>query len=226
MKAFLPFLVLFFSTLSLALAVDAPDPAIAKLRDTLKNTMLQLRTVEGEKATLQAVQAELEAKNKELTDKIASITKQLAADKTSADKAISTLRDTNDAQKKEGVMLRESLEKWKQGYNKAADVAKNKEGQRAKLADEVIRLDRLVLDRETKNLELYQLAKEILTRYENFGLGRALLSREPFTGVTKIKLETLVQDYADKIQDAKIKPSLETAKAAKPAAEAPAKAKP
>lgn len=200
----------------------APDPAIAKLRESLKNTMLQLRTAEGEKATLQASLAEAEAKNKELTDKVASLGKQLAADKTSADKSIATLKDSNEVQKKQAGLLRESLEKWKSGYGKAAELAKSKEGQRAKLADQVIQLDRKVLDRETKNLELYKLGKEILTRYENFGLGRALLSREPFTGIAKIKLETLVQDYADKLQDSKIKPSLENKTASIKPAAAPA----
>ena len=208
MKLFLliPFLL---SLVVTAGAADAPDPALVKLRESLKAALLQVRSLEGEKAALQATQAELEAKNKELTDQVAKMGKQLAADKTEAEKSIASLTDKADGLKKEGVLLRESLEKWKAGYNKAASIAKAKESERVKFSDKAIELERKVLDRETKNLALYKLGQEILQRYENYGLGRALLAREPFTGIAKIKLQELVADYADKLQDQKIKPSLE-----------------
>ena len=46
----------------------------------------------------------------------------------------------------------------------------------------------------------------MLTRYEHFSLGDALTAREPFTRLTRVKIETLVQDYQDKLTDNKIKP--------------------
>jgi hypothetical protein len=52
-----------------------------------------------------------------------------------------------------------------------------------------------------------------LTRYEKFGLGQALSAREPFTGITRVKLESQVQDYEDKIADQKVKPEEERGKA-------------
>jgi hypothetical protein len=112
--------------------------------------------------------------------------------------------------------LQEGLEKWKTGYNQVADIARAKEGERAKLAGEKIVLERKVADRETTNMALYKLGIEILSRYEKFGLGTALTSREPFTGITKVKLENLVQDYGDKLAEQKIKPGEE------PSAPAPA----
>ncbi len=90
-----------------------------------------------------------------------------------------------------------------QGRGRRAD---KKEGDSAKLANDVVLLKRQVADRETKNLALFKLGNEILTRYEKFGLGEALLAREPFTGITRTKLETLVQDYSDKLADQRIKP--------------------
>ena len=73
-----------------------------------------------------------------------------------------------------------------------------------------------VADREAKNRELYRLANEILTRYEKFGLGDALAAREPFTGITRTKLENLVQDYSDKIADARVQPQKTASKQLKP----------
>ena len=52
------------------------NPAEAKLREGLKSTMLQLRTVQGEKAALETAKAELEQMNVELTAKLEALTKQ------------------------------------------------------------------------------------------------------------------------------------------------------
>ena len=60
-------------------------------------------------------------------------------------------------------------------------------------------LQRKVEDDERRNLALFKLANEILTRYEDFSLGNALAAKEPFTGLTRTKLENLVQGYQDKI---------------------------
>jgi hypothetical protein len=61
-------------------------------------------------------------------------------------------------------------------------------------------------DLRRRNNELFKLGNEILSRYEHFGLGTALTAREPFTGITKVKLQSLVQDYQDKLAEQKVKP--------------------
>jgi hypothetical protein len=45
---------------------------------------------------------------------------------------------------------------------------------------------------------------EILDRYEKFGLGDAILAREPFTAAKRVKFQNLVQDLSDKLTDARI----------------------
>jgi hypothetical protein len=101
-------------------------------------------------------------------------------------------------QEKEIADFKEAVESCKQ----ASDLARRSEEERAKLAnDAVIQLERLVDDRQEKNLALYKIASEILQRYQNFGLGNALAAREPFVGITRVKLQNLVQDYQDKLLD-------------------------
>jgi hypothetical protein len=184
---------------------QAANPA-TKLREMLRTTMLQLRAAETEKAVLQAAQTESAAKEKALTEQVEALTKQSAADKDASDKAISDLKAKVADQDQEIAQLKDALEKWKEGYAKAADIANTKEAERAKLASQVILLDRKVEDRETKNVELFRIGNEILKRYERFGLGDALLSREPFVGITRVKLENQVQDYQDKLLNQRIKP--------------------
>jgi chromosome segregation ATPase len=215
MTRFTPILLLTLTALAVELHAASPQPAGAeqRLRESLRTTMLQLRTLETERATLQANQLVNEAKIKELdgqveslNKKIAALNKQAIADQEAAQKSMEGLKANAETLEKRIVQLTESLEKWKVGYADAVKVARAKDAERAKNAAKVIELQRTVADRERKNLELYHLSSEILERYQNFGLGTALTAREPFVGTTKVKLQTLVQDYADKLQDQKHSP--------------------
>ena len=187
-------------------AADAPSPAEAKMRDTLRNTMLQLRTAETERAALQAAQVENDAKLKEATGKLEALTKERTADRDAAEKTINSLKTKQTEEEAEIEKLKEALLKWQAAEKQAADLAAAKEGERAKLANEKIVLQRHVADQQAKNDAMFKLGNEILTRYEKFGLGDALTAREPFVGITRVKFENLIQDYGDKLADQKIKP--------------------
>ncbi len=90
---------------------------------------------------------------------------------------------------------------WVTGYEEYAALAQRTEAERARLAKQALQLQQTVTDREAKNLALYQLGGEILARYEKAGVGDALLDKEPFIGVSRVKLQNLVQDYRDKLRD-------------------------
>jgi hypothetical protein len=211
--------VLFTGPTSVAVAADQPGAAEAKLRESLRATMLQLRNAEAERATLQAAQAEMEAKSKMLAEQLETLTKQAAANQTEADRAINELKGKVDERDREIGTLRVSLDKWKGDHQKIAEFARAKEAQRAKLAEQVIGLNHQVADQQRRNLAMYKLGTEILTRYEKFGLGAALTAREPFIGLTRVKFENLIQDYGDKLTDERIKP--QTSQAPQPAAAKP-----
>jgi chromosome segregation ATPase len=215
-------------------ALHAAEPADAeqRLREALKNTMLQLRAAQTERATLQANHLVDEAKIKELSTeietlnkKIAKLTQDAADEQTAANQTIEALKAKEAQHEKQIAQLKESLEKWKSGYNEVVNIAKEREALRAKAASKAIVAERRLAERERQNLELYTTGREILDRLENFGLGTALTAREPFVGVTKVKLQNLVQDYGDKLQDNKYNPFDKDAKSASgPAKEEPAAA--
>ena len=179
-----------------AIPAAEPTPTVeTQLRERLRDTMLQLRASETERAALQAAQAESADEKKALIEKLEAITKEANANKLAA-KAVDSLKSQVARQDKEIAQLKEAIESCRQ----AAELARNKETERAKRVDEVvIELERLVADRQTKNLALYKIASEILQRYQQFSLGDALKSREPFIGITRVKLQNLVQDYQDKL---------------------------
>jgi hypothetical protein len=180
-------------------AAESTETMETRLRERLRDTMLQLRdaqtAAETDRAALQAAQAQSADEKKVLTEKLEAITKEANASKLAA-QAVDGLKSQVARQDKEIAQLNEAIEICKQ----TAEVARNKEAERAKLVDEaVIELERLVADRQAKNLALYKIATEILQRYQQFGLGDALTAREPFVGITRVKLQNLVQDYQDKL---------------------------
>jgi len=202
----------------------AIEAAMKRLRDTLRNTMTQLQTAQAEVATLQAEKAEAENTITEQKAKIDSLTKQLAADQASAKQAASEADTKLASRGQELARTSEALEKWKAGYKQAAQVANATEAKRAQLSNKAVMLERTVTEQRTRNAELYKLGTEILKRYEKFGLGSALLAREPFTGIAKVKFQTLIQDYQDNLNDQTIKPDAAKTASTKPVEEKPAAA--
>ena len=155
--------------------------------------MLQLRTAQNDRAVLQASQAENEVKLKKLTAQVEALTKEATvAEKAKAD------------QQAQLAKFKEALQNWEVAYKQAVEIANAKETARSNLANNVMALERQVADQKSRNAAMFRTANEILTRYERFGLGEALAAKEPFVGVTRVKLENLIQDYEDKLVDQRI----------------------
>lgn len=219
-----------------------------RLRQALRENIVQLRDAQNQVVTLQAAQtqsdkekADLQAKVEALTAQVARLGDQATADKAAAEKAIADLTqgteslvtqmvDTLTVQinylgkpeternasteldkavaglKTQNPALTKALDQygtdiriWASGYNQYVQLHNQTEAARAKLAGQVIVLQRTVSDREAKNIALFNVGIEILTRYEKFSLGDALAAKEPFAGMTRVKLQNLVQDYKDKL---------------------------
>lgn len=201
-----------------AFAADAENPVEAKLREALRTTMLQLRDAQAQMATFQAAQIESEQKVKELTAKVDSLSKQAIADRNTAANMVAELNAKLAEQDAVIQALQAANMKWKKSYGEITVLAQKKEDERGALAAKVIKLERQVADQQTRNIKMFQIGEEILVRYEKFGLGDALLAREPFVGATRVKFQTLIQDYHDKLVDARIRPE-DSGQAPAPAAE-------
>jgi len=183
-----------------------PSAAEQKLRENLRSTMLQLRTVENDKLILQATQTENDAKIKDLTAKAGAVIKQLGSEKDAADKVQAELQAKVAERDRSVAELNDSLTKWKADHKRISDIATTKEGQRAELAGKVVVLQRRVDDQQAKNATMYKVGTEVLTRYEKFVLGDAIAAREPFTGIARVKFETLAQDFRDQLDDTRVTP--------------------
>jgi uncharacterized protein YoxC len=187
-----------------ASADDQSNSPEARLRDALRNTMLQLRTVTTDRDNLSAQVDDLKSQTDTLTKQVADLTKKAAAAQDDDNKVIAELKVEKSDQAESIVALQHSLDQWKDSQRKAVGIANETEAKRAKLADLAIRLQRVVDDQKRKNDEMYKIGMQLLDRYEKFGLGEALTAKEPFVGITRTKFETLVQDYEDKLTDQRV----------------------
>lgn len=189
---------------SVGLAADV-SPNEARLRESVKGLMVQLRTIQAERDTLDAAKNEHEQKAKELGEKLAALTKTSDTEREGFERTVSGLRGKVAELEKENGGLKADLAQAVGVGNQTADRLKKKEADGLKLGERIVDLERKVSEGQRKNLELHRLGKEILERYEKFGLGTALTAREPFVGTTRVRLQNLVQEYSDKLSEQRIK---------------------
>lgn len=194
-------------------APEAPNPMETKLRESVKALTLQLRAVENEKAALSAEKDEAVAKAAALGEEIEKVKKEAVAEKNKGEIEKAEIETRVAAALAELAAKGKSLAEWKKAHaevtaqaKKFAEIGNAKEAERAKLAARVIVLDRQVADQKVKNAAMYKLGTEILSRYEKFGLGDVITRKEPFIGTTRVKFDTLIQDFSDGLADQKIKP--------------------
>lgn len=187
-------------------AADQEASVEARLREGFRTVTLQLREAQNQVAALQATQTTNEQKIKELTAKVDALNKQAIEDRNASTNMQAELTTKLTEQTTVNDGLKAALDKWKRAYGELTAFVQKKELERAKLADQVIKLNRQVEDQQVRNIKMFKLGVEVLDRYEKFGLGDAVLAREPFVGATRVKFQNLIQDYQDKLTDSRIKP--------------------
>lgn len=195
--------------LGLAVATASAEPEedpTAKLRTQLRGSLLQLRNLQSEHATLQAAHSESEARVKELETRLASSEKRQSDLQAQVQSLQNSGKETAERHRREIAerdaaiqKFQQAIQQWQAASQQASQTAQAKEQERARLAIEAILLRREIAARETQNIALYRIGLEILERYENHALGKAILAKEPFVGTTRVKIENLVQSYKDAI---------------------------
>lgn len=186
-------------------AADSPD-GDARLRETLRSTMVQLNDAQSQLASLQAAQGSQADERKALSDQVAQLTKRSVEDQAAHAKEVEGLKAKLSDQQAELARLQQQLAQWKAAAEKAGSALRVAAAQRDKDMATAVTLERKVEDLSAKNAELFRIGNEILDRYEKFSLGAQFLAREPFVGRARVELENQIQDFDDKLMDQKDNP--------------------
>lgn len=165
-----------------------------RLRDALRSAIAQTRSLEDQRNALTARVAEAERKSKDLQA-------QLEAAKAEAKKAD---QDQRQAVTDFNARLEErnaALEKWKDAYGEAATVARTKDAERAKFEAESKDYQGRNKACTERNGRLAAVGRDLLEKYRRVHFGDRVLAREPVTGIKRVEVQNVLQDYGDKILD-------------------------
>lgn len=206
-----PFVVFIFlmggllPNLSLAAprAADGNSKALAKLQAMVKeaNVERDLLKTEASKMT-----AEIDQLKKDIASKSSNeerVSGELAAQKSSNAQVASTLQQTH-------AKLLEIIEKH--------NVINQSKNELSALHNDLKMSHTLketeLQNCESKNIKLYEAAEEVLNAYEHNSLFDSLLESEPVFQINSVQLESIVQEYEDKLRKQKyvksaIKPTAE-----------------
>jgi chromosome segregation ATPase len=206
------------------LGASAQSEQEARLREALRRATTELRGLQDAQARLQAeataARAGREAMEAELTTARARIAELEAQQPTGpspeAEAEMERLRAAARAAAEQNAAFQAVLGRWQAAANEAANVARQKEAERAATEVALTRARAALDAAEAKNTQLFRAANDILRLYETPEF-RSLVTRsgEPLLGFWRVRLENIVQEHEDKIREGRFH------RAAHPVPEAP-----
>ncbi|MDQ1363112.1 MAG: hypothetical protein QG652_972 [Pseudomonadota bacterium] len=181
--------MLLLACLMLAQPAHAADEAIARAQFMIRQISAERDQLQTDKAALQAQLDELQKKHESLENK---------SSKTSGDmkQQFTQLREQYEGERKSHETTRTTLAATVAEKNRLADIAA---GQSQSLE--------LCIG---NNKKLYDVTRTMLGEYETKSMWDSLVQAEPFTGMTRIEVENLVDDMQYKIDDLRVNPDLLT----------------
>ena len=197
-------------TLALVSAIFLPNLAAAQTQragNDNARVMQQLQQMTAERSKLQQDNAAMKKELEELQAKYA---------KTSADQAAlqqrarelevtstrqqSASKDTTDALERSRTQLQELIGKFRETAATLQSVETDRDQVKAKLTAREREFKSCV----DRNAGLYFLNDEILRRLEDHSMWSSLKEKEPFTKISRTRLENLIDDYRDRVEELRI----------------------
>ena len=177
----------------------------ARLREALRATTAQLRSLEDERGTRQAAEAALAAARKEN----AALRAQLAAARRPVartnDRELADLTRRLAEQAEGASRLSLALDRCRAGAREANESARAAEVERARLSGEVAALQKRSATLQDRNARLFAVGKEILAWMVDVGIPE---TNPTVLGLERVKLENAAQDYEDALIEARGKPEV------------------
>ncbi len=212
-----------FSSLILAGLLFA-TPALAqnatmetRLRDQLRQTVVQLRDLQNNQAALEAAKAAAEKERDALKTKLASVQKspsKTGADSSASAQQLADLRARNNGLQERIDAERAQLTKANEEMQKANALIAQLQGEKAQLQQAAATDAAPLADAKAaveaclvKNQKLVAISNEMLTAYENIGIGKVIRAREPFIQSKRVAIENAAQGFGDEIYKAKFNPA-------------------
>jgi len=202
--AILTLLVLAASTLSMPTLAEnkKPNPE----REQIRRLQQAQQKVEQEKASLQLEKSAVEEQLKASAEKLENVQKSLQVSvQRSSQQAVLQASKISALEQDKSALNTRLLESEKR-------VAQLDETQR-KSAAENVRLQAILSKQaqelaasEAKNVQLYKYSVDLLEKYKSKGVWTSLAQTDPLTGLKRVEIENLLDEYRDKLDTQKVEP--------------------
>lgn len=188
--------------------------------DSNARVMQQLQQLTAEKAAAQAENAKLKTEVDNLKAQLTKATSALSASEQRAKqvaagvsaKEAAAMQEINDALSRSRSQTQELLGKYREMAQNLKDVETDRDQLRANASTQERDL-KTCIDR---NAGMYMVTDEILRKVENRGMWSALSEKEPFTKISRTRLENLIEDYRYRVDELRMKDKPAAAAAAAP----------
>ena len=168
-----------------------------RLRTQLRNTTQQLQALQSQQAQASAAQLAAQNEVKAAQAQIKQLTAELAKTKSLADQLVGQQQSLHSQAQAQVAASNEQTGKFKKAYDELLVMARAKEAERSKLQAQLTERDTQVQQCSAKNQQMYGVAKQILTAYENIDVAEVMKIRQPFAGSARVKFEELAQGFGD-----------------------------
>ena len=170
-----------------------------RLRTQLRSTTQQLQTLQSQQAQASAAQLAAQSEAKAAQAQIKQLTAELAKAKGVAEQLAGQQQSLHSQAQAQVAASNEQTGKFKKAYDELLVMARAKEAERSKLQAQLTERDTQVQQCSVKNQQMYGVAKQILTAYENIDVAEVMKIRQPFAGSARVKFDELAQGFGDEL---------------------------
>ena len=181
----------------LASASASAEGMEERLRTQLRSTTQQLQALQSQQAQASAAQLAAQNEAKAAQAQIKQLTAELAKAKGVAEQLAGQQQSLHSQAQAQVAASAEQTGKFKKAYDELLVMARAKEAERSKLQAQLAERDTQVQQCSVKNQQMYGVAKQILTAYENIDVAEVMKIRQPFAGSARVKFDELAQGFGD-----------------------------
>ncbi|CAI8747307.1 DNA repair protein [Pseudomonas sp. IT-P260] len=170
-----------------------------RLRTQLRSTTQQLQTLQSQQAQASAAQLAAQNEAKAAQAQIKQLTAELAKARGVAEQLAGQQQSLHSQAQAQVAASNEQVGKFKKAYDELLVMARAKEAERSKLQAQLAERDTQVQQCSVKNQQMYGVAKQILSAYENIDVAEVMKIRQPFAGSARVKFDELAQGFGDEL---------------------------
>jgi chromosome segregation ATPase len=170
--------------------------------------MQQYQQVSAEKTALQAQLAQMKKDLDAAHAELAAVKKERDAAKAHVGVSPVAIAQANSAKEAADRNLEQSKQRMAElvgRFRETATNLKDAEADRAKLRKDLAERNSAFDACALNNMQLYEVNRDILDRYEHVGLFTKVSADEPFTKITRTRIENLVDEYRARAQELRVK---------------------